>query len=104
MLAAARHRLGELDNVELRSGALESLPIDDDALDAATSVLVLHHVAEPARVAREAGIQVNVNVTNGDFKRINLDLRHWRYRPHQTVRARGDLWRSLTNIPCRVRL
>lgn len=54
MLAAARHRLKQLDNVEVRSGALESLPLDDGVLDVATSVLVLHHVAEPALVLAEA--------------------------------------------------
>ncbi len=37
------------DNVELRRGELEALPIDDARLDAATLMLVLHHVPEPAR-------------------------------------------------------
>ena len=54
MLAAARRRLGDLANVELRRGELETLPIDDAALDAAVICLVLHHVAEPAAVLREA--------------------------------------------------
>src|SRR6478672_4229372 len=35
MLGAARKRLDARDNVELRSGRLEDLPIDDAALDAA---------------------------------------------------------------------
>jgi len=54
MLAAARLRLGETSNVDLRSGALESLPIDDCALDAATVMLVLHHLADPAAALAEA--------------------------------------------------
>lgn len=54
MLAAARQRLAGLANVELRRGELERLPIDDAALDAAVICLVLHHVAEPAAVLREA--------------------------------------------------
>jgi ubiquinone/menaquinone biosynthesis C-methylase UbiE len=49
MLQAARRRLSGLENVELRRGDLESLPIDDGKLDAAMMMLVLHHVAEPAR-------------------------------------------------------
>jgi ArsR family transcriptional regulator len=54
MLAAARKRLAAHDNVELRSGELERLPIDERALDAATLILVLHHVSDPARVLVEA--------------------------------------------------
>ncbi len=54
MLRAARKRLAAFPHVELRSGALEALPIGDGALDAATLVLVLHHVSEPARVLAEA--------------------------------------------------
>lgn len=53
MLRAARKRLAGYPHVEVRSGALEALPIEDDALDAATLVLVLHHVSEPARVLAE---------------------------------------------------
>jgi ubiquinone/menaquinone biosynthesis C-methylase UbiE/DNA-binding transcriptional ArsR family regulator len=49
MLQAARKRLRDHGNVELRRGDLESLPIDDGRLDAATVMLVLHHVPEPGR-------------------------------------------------------
>ena len=55
MLASARGHLGRFDNVELRQSELESLPIDDGSLDAAALGLVLHHVAEPGAVLREAG-------------------------------------------------
>jgi len=54
MLTAARERLHDLSNVELRPGALESLPIDDATLDAATLALVLHHLASPALALAEA--------------------------------------------------
>ena len=49
MLQAARRRLQGQRNVDLRRGHLESLPIDDSRLDAATMMLVLHHIPEPAR-------------------------------------------------------
>ena len=55
MLQAARRRLRGYANVDLRRGRLEALPIDDGALDAATCVLVLHHVPEPALALAEAG-------------------------------------------------
>ncbi|MQA29267.1 MAG: metalloregulator ArsR/SmtB family transcription factor [Luteitalea sp.] len=49
MLQAARKRLHGADNVDLRRGELEALPIDDARLDAATLMLVLHHVPDPAK-------------------------------------------------------
>jgi ArsR family transcriptional regulator len=54
MLAAARSRLREHGNVEIRSGDLEQLPIEDRELDAAVLLLVLHYVAEPASVLAQA--------------------------------------------------
>ncbi|MEX2672817.1 MAG: metalloregulator ArsR/SmtB family transcription factor [Phycisphaeraceae bacterium] len=53
MLKAARTRLGNLSNVDIRRGDLTTLPIDDAQLDAATIFLVLHHVSEPAAVFSE---------------------------------------------------
>ena len=49
MLQAAKKRLQGFDNIELRRGDLEALPIDDAKLDAATVALVLHHLPEPQR-------------------------------------------------------
>jgi ArsR family transcriptional regulator len=54
MLQAARRRLRDRENVDLRRGDLEALPLDDAALDAAVVALVLHHVPDPSRVLREA--------------------------------------------------
>lgn len=54
MLQAAKRRLRGFDNIDLRRGDLESLPIDDRSLDAAVVALVLHHVPDPARVLAEA--------------------------------------------------
>jgi ArsR family transcriptional regulator len=53
MLQAARKRLHGLDNIELRRGDLEALPIDEQRLDAATLMLVLHHVPEPEKALTE---------------------------------------------------
>lgn len=54
MLEAARSNVSRLGNVEVREGALEALPIADRSLDVATLFLVLHHVADPVHVIREA--------------------------------------------------
>ena len=54
MLAAARHRLQGISNVETRRGQLEALPVEDASLDAAMLSLVLHYVPEPQRAIAEA--------------------------------------------------
>jgi ArsR family transcriptional regulator len=54
MLEAARERLRDHDNVDVRQGPLEELPIDDAAVDAAIFMLVLHHIPDPVTALREA--------------------------------------------------
>lgn len=54
MLAAARKRLTSMPNVDVRSGRLESLPIEDSSLDAALLFLVMHYVPEPEAAIAEA--------------------------------------------------
>ena len=54
MLQAARKRLRDWPNVEVRRGELEALPVDDGSLDAATLMLVLHHTPDPAAVLAAA--------------------------------------------------
>jgi ArsR family transcriptional regulator len=54
MLQAARRRLRDLPNADVRRGELSALPIDDGELDAAVMILVLHHTPDPSAVLREA--------------------------------------------------
>jgi ubiquinone/menaquinone biosynthesis C-methylase UbiE len=54
MLQAAKRRLRDVRNVEVRRGELQALPIADGELDAATLLLVLHHVPEPGVALAEA--------------------------------------------------
>jgi ArsR family transcriptional regulator len=49
MLDAARTRLADFRNVDIRRGELETLPIKDGELDAALLSLVLHYSPDPAR-------------------------------------------------------
>jgi ubiquinone/menaquinone biosynthesis C-methylase UbiE/DNA-binding transcriptional ArsR family regulator len=53
MLDAARRRLATADNVELRRGELEALPLADGELDAAMLSLVLHYSPDPQRALEE---------------------------------------------------
>ena len=54
MLQAARRRLRDQPNVDVRRGELAALPIEDRELDAAVMILVLHHAPDPAAVLSEA--------------------------------------------------
>ena len=53
MLDAARRRLVDLPNVDIRRGELEALPINDRELNAALLSLVLHYSPEPVRTLTE---------------------------------------------------
>lgn len=83
MLGAARRRLRDLDNVDVRRGELEALPIDDGVLDAATLILVLHHLPEPgkavqevARVLRPGGALLVVDMLPHDRQEYHLEMGH----------------------------
>ena len=54
MLQVALRRLADQPNVDIRRGELEALPIADGELDAATLILVLHHLPDPSAALREA--------------------------------------------------
>jgi SAM-dependent methyltransferase len=53
MLTAAKARLASHANVELHTGTIESLPIEDATLDAAVLFLVAHFITDPAKTMRE---------------------------------------------------
>ncbi|QOV87845.1 metalloregulator ArsR/SmtB family transcription factor [Humisphaera borealis] len=79
MLKAAKKRLADAPNVDLRRGDLANLPIDDACCDAALLVLALTYVPEPksaiaeaARVLKPGGKLVVVDLLphdRDDFRR-----------------------------------
>jgi ArsR family transcriptional regulator len=85
MLQAAKKRLHGAANVDLRRGDLEALPIDDARLDAATLMLVLHHVPEPGRALAD----VARALTPGGRLLIVDMLPHDRERYRQQM---GHVW------------
>ena len=83
MLEEARRRLAPHAHVEVRAGDLESLPLEDASLDAATMVLVLHHVPDPvaalaecARVLKPGGRLVAVDMTPHDRQDLAQRMGH----------------------------
>jgi ArsR family transcriptional regulator len=53
MIETAQQRLASFENVEIRRGQLEELPVGSGELDVALLVLVLHYVVTPPRVLAE---------------------------------------------------
>jgi ubiquinone/menaquinone biosynthesis C-methylase UbiE/DNA-binding transcriptional ArsR family regulator len=85
MLAAARKRLDTRANVELRSGSLEDLPIDDASLDAAVLSLVLHFVVDPPKALAEAA-----RVLRPGGRLLIVDMLPHEREEYRT--AMGHLW------------
>lgn len=83
MLDAAQVRLEAATNVELRRGELEQLPLEDGSLDAATLILVLHHLSDPAcvlkevaRVLRPGGRLLLVDMLPHDRQEYRTEMGH----------------------------
>ena len=87
MLELARRTANELhlDNVELRLGALEHLPLPDAHADAMVAHMVLHHVSNPPDALREIhrGLRDNGRCVIADLCTHNVD----EFRSQL-----GDLW------------
>jgi ubiquinone/menaquinone biosynthesis C-methylase UbiE/DNA-binding transcriptional ArsR family regulator len=83
MLDAAAERTRALDNVDLRLGGLESLPLGDGEVDAVLVMLVLHHVPdlnrafqELRRVLRRGGTAVILDMQAHDRESYQLAMGH----------------------------
>ena len=83
MLDAARRRLVAADNVELRRGELETLPLEPGELDVAMLSLVLHYSPEPqraleeiARVVRPGGRVLVVDMQPHDREEYQQQMGH----------------------------
>jgi SAM-dependent methyltransferase len=85
MLEAARRRLAGVDNVDLRHGELETLPIDTGQLDVAILSLVLHYSPDPGRALAEV-----VRVLRPSGRVLVVDM-----QPHERVEYQqqmGHVW------------
>mgnify|MGYP006275444995 CR=1 FL=1 len=85
MIKAARDHLRRHENVQLKRGDLGSVPLDDASVDAATIVLVLHHLAQPAEALREAG-----RVLRPGGKLLIVDMLPHAHREYQQMM--GHVW------------
>ncbi len=91
MLATARVRVDAFDNVELRQGDLERLPVGDNELDVAFLALVLHYLVAPPAVLAE----VRRALAPGG-RIVILDMRRHERGPGFTE-AMGHVWPGFEN-------
>ncbi|RMH14647.1 MAG: methyltransferase domain-containing protein [Planctomycetota bacterium] len=100
MLKAARQRLKDWGNVAFEQGAAESLPLDDESVDAVVAALVLHHVedvqaacGEMARVLRTdrgggVGLVIDMYAHEREEFRYQMGHRRLGFEPEALA---GDL-------------
>jgi ArsR family transcriptional regulator len=95
MLAAATERLRSFENVELRTGTIEALPIEDAALDAAVLFLVAHFITDPGvvmheirRVLKPGGRLLIVDLMSHDRAEYVVQLGHvWQGFDGEQIKA-----------------
>jgi len=83
MLDAARRRVGDRQNVDIRQGDLEALPLEAAELDCAILALVLHYapnpanaLAEVARVVRPGGRLLVVDMLPHEREEYQQQMGH----------------------------
>jgi ArsR family transcriptional regulator len=95
MLTAARKRLAGFANVDVRSGSVEALPLEDDQLDVALLFMVTHLVLEPAKVLAEAhrvlrpgGRLLLLDLTSHEREEYSHDMGHvWQGFSEERIRS-----------------
>ena len=95
MLTAAKRRLSAFENVDVRSGSVEELPIEDGELDVALLFMVTHFVLEPAKVLTEvrrvlkpAGRLVILDLTSHEREEYTMQMGHvWQGFTEEQVRS-----------------
>lgn len=90
MLSAAKKRLHGLENVEIRNGRLEALPLADEEVDIALLFLVLHYAPDPARVVAEAA-----RVLKPGGRLLVLDMMP--HDRHDLKQSMGHLWQGFAS-------
>lgn len=95
MLSAARKRLAAFDNVEVKSGSVEAIPVRDGEIDVALLFLVAHYLAEPRaafeevrRALRSGGRLLVVDLTPHEHEELAEGMGHvWRGFSEEQMRA-----------------
>ena len=84
MLDAARTRLAGVQSVEFVQGDLEALPLADASVDAAVSLLVLHHIPDTQRAIDEMARVLGTDAGGGVALLVDM-LEHDRVEYRQSM-------------------
>ncbi len=95
MLTSAKKRLAAFENVEVRAGKVEALPVEDDELDVALLFMVTHFVLDPAKVFAEVrralkprGRLLVLDLTSHEREEYSLQMGHiWQGFSEEQIRA-----------------
>jgi ubiquinone/menaquinone biosynthesis C-methylase UbiE len=79
-LAVARQNLADATNVSFHLASVGNIPLDDDSLDFAFSLGVLHHVPDTAAAIRAIATKLKVGAPFLVYLYYALDNRPWWYR------------------------
>jgi ubiquinone/menaquinone biosynthesis C-methylase UbiE len=79
-LAVARQNLAEAANVSFHLASVGNIPLEDNSLDFAFSLGVLHHVPDTAAAIRAIGTKLKVGAPFLIYLYYALDNRPWWYR------------------------
>lgn len=95
MLTSARKRLSAFANVDVRSGSVEALPLEDGELDVALLFMVTHLVLEPRtvlaethRVLKPGGRLLILDLTSHEREEYSHDMGHvWQGFSEERIRS-----------------
>jgi ubiquinone/menaquinone biosynthesis C-methylase UbiE/DNA-binding transcriptional ArsR family regulator len=83
MLNTARKRLAQFENVDVRTGSVEALPLEDGELDVALLFMVAHFVVEPQKAFSEVrrslapgGRMLVLDLTAHEREEYSLQMGH----------------------------
>jgi ubiquinone/menaquinone biosynthesis C-methylase UbiE len=79
-LAVARQNLAEAANVSFHLASVDNIPIDDNSVDFAFSLGVLHHVPDTAAAIRAVAAKLKAGAPFLIYLYYALDNRPWWYR------------------------
>jgi SAM-dependent methyltransferase len=101
-LAIARANLAELTNVSFHLASVGNIPLENDSLDFAFSLGVLHHVPDTAAAVRAIASKLKVGAPFLVYLYYALDNRPWWYR---AIWRYSNIFRIIiSHLPPRVRL
>ena len=79
-LAVARHNLANVPNVSFHLASVDNIPLDDESLDFAFSLGVLHHVPDTAAAIGSIAAKLKVGAPFLVYLYYALDNRPWWFR------------------------